>query len=150
MESVVAEARTALDGVRSTERPWGAVLRDGAAALLSAAAERPAFAHLALLEAPVAGGQAGALAESGRAALLDFLERGRELADTEVPESAARAALAGVETLLAGQVRAERAARLDEASADVVYMLAVPFLGTGEAARLAAGAARRRHLQAVA
>ena len=88
----------ALEGVRSPERPWGAVLRDAA----------------------------GALAESSRAAL------------------------AGVETLLAGQLRAGRAARLDEATADVVYMLAVPFLGAGEAARLAAGAARRRHLRAVA
>jgi hypothetical protein len=49
-----------------------------------------------------------------------------------------------------GRVTAGRAARLDEAAADVVYMLAVPFLGAGEAARLAAGAARRRHLRAVA
>jgi hypothetical protein len=48
-----------------------------------------------------------------------------------------------------GAARIPRA-RLEEAAADVVYMLAVPFLGTGEAARLAAGAARRRHLRAVA
>lgn len=150
MESVVAEAWAALEGVRSTERPWGALLRDGAAALLGAAAERPAFARLALLEAPVAGGRAAVLHESARQAALDFLERGRALADAEVPESAARAALAGVETLLAGQVRAGRAARLDKTTADVVYMLAVPFLGTGEAAQLAAGAERRRHLRAVA
>jgi AcrR family transcriptional regulator len=150
MESAVEAARAALVGVRSPERPWGAVLRDGAAALLGAAAERPALAHLALLEAPHAGGRAGALTESGRAALLEFLERGRELTDIEVPESAARAALAGVETLLAGQVRAGRAARLEEATADAAYMLAVPFLGAAEATRLAAGAARRRHLRAVA
>lgn len=150
MESAVAEAWAALDGARSTERPWGAVLRDGAAALLGAAAERPAFARLALLETPVAGGRAAVLHESARQAALEFLERGHALADAEVPESAARAALAGVETLLAGQVRAGRAARLGDATADVVYMLAVPFLGTGEAARLATGAARRRYLRAVA
>lgn len=150
MESAVDAAWAALEGVRSAERPWGAVLRDGAAVLLRLASERPALAHIALLEAPHAGGRAGALAQSSRAALLEFLERGHELAEAEAPASAARAALAGVETLLAGQVRAGRAAQLNKTNADVVYMLAVPFLGAGEAARLAAGAARRRHLRAVA
>jgi AcrR family transcriptional regulator len=74
MESAVEAAWAALEGVSSAERPWGAVLRDGAAALLGAAAERPALAYLALLEAPSAGGRADVLAESNRAALLAFLE----------------------------------------------------------------------------
>jgi hypothetical protein len=67
-----------------------------------------------------------------------------------VPRSAARGALAGAEALLAREVLAGRAGQLGEQAPGVVYMLAVPFLGVGEAGRLASGAARRRHLRAVA
>ena len=43
--------------------------------LLGLAAERPAFARLALLDAPAASGRAGALHASCKAALLAGLER---------------------------------------------------------------------------
>ena len=150
MESIVEDAWRALDRVLSPDKPWGAELRDGAATLLALLAERPAFAHVALIEAPTAGGQAAALAGSSRAALLAFLERGMESAEPGVPASAAAGALAGVETLVTGQILAGKADRLGELILDVVYMLAVPFVGRGEAQRLAAGPARRGHLRAVA
>lgn len=150
MEMLVEEAWRALDSVAAMERPWGAVLRDGAGALLRVLSERPALAHVALIEAPGAGGRSAALNESAKAALLDFLERGRGMAEPGVPRSAARGALAGVEALIVREVLAGRGSRLEEHLADVVYMLAVPFLGAGEAGRLAGGAARRRHLRAVA
>jgi AcrR family transcriptional regulator len=150
MEAVVAEAWRALEGARSPEKPWAAALRDGAAALLEFLAERPAFARLALVEAPAAGGRAGMLRESGKAALLAFLEQGREPAEPGVPSSAARGALAGAEALAVRQVLTGNAERLGELAPDVVYMLAVPFLGVGGARQLADGAARRRRLRAVA
>ena len=150
MEHLVADAWSALDGIASAQRPWAAVLRDGTAALLAMLAERPALAHLALVEARSAGGRAGMLRDSARAALLDFLERGRELAEAGVPDSAARGALAGAEALVEQRVLAGEAAQLVELAPPVTYMLAVPFIGIGEAQRLASSAARRRHLRAVA
>ena len=150
MESIVEQAWRALGEVGSAEKPWAAELRDGVAALLRVLAERPAFAQVALVEAPVAGGRAAALHGSAKAALLEFIERGREQAEPGLPAGAERGALAGAEALAVREVLAGRAAQLGEAAPDIVYMLAVPFLGVGAAARLAKQATRRRHLRAVA
>ena len=150
MEAAVEGAWRVLDGVHSPDAPWGVALRAGCVALLGFFAEHPAFAHVALFEAPMAGGQAGALAASCRAALLDYLDQGREQTGLEISALAARGALAGVETLIAGRLLAGEAERLPELAPDVVYMLAVPFLGAGEALRLAQGSDGRGRLRAVA
>lgn len=150
VEAAIEQARRAVEEAASPQRTWAAILRDGAAALLGFLAGRATFAHVMLVEAPAAGGRAAALAEAARAELLAFLERGREQAVEEIPASAARGALAGAEALLGRQLAAGKAENLAGLAPDVVYMLAVPFLGVAEAQRLAAGAARRRHLRAVA
>lgn len=154
METVVEEAWRALDGALSPARPWGETLGNGVAALLGALAARPAFAHLALIEAPTAGGRAQVLYESSKAALLGFLERGREQPGVaaDVPASGARGALAGAETLAVGHVLAGKTERLGELAPDLVYMLAVPFLGVSEAQRLAFAQSpkKRASLRAVA
>lgn len=150
-ESIFAEAWTAVDEAVSAERPWAANLRDGAATLLRLLGERPTFAQLALIEAPLAGGRAAVLHASGKAALLEFLELGREhAAEPGVPANAARGALSGAEALVVCEVLAGRAGELGAQAPAIVYMLTVPFLGIGEAGSLASGAARRRHLRAVA
>ncbi len=150
VEAGVEQARRAVAEATSPDRTWAANLRDGATALLRFLAGRPTFAHIMLVEAPVAGGRAVAPTESARAELLALLERGRERAADEIPARAARGALAGAEALVVRRLVAGEAGGLAAIAADVVYMLAVPFLGVGEAQRLAAGAARRRHLRAVA
>lgn len=150
MESLVEEAWRVLEGVYSPGRPWPAVLRDGAAALLELLSERPGLAHVALVDAPLAGGRGGTLHASAKAAVLDFLERGRPLAARGVPASAARGALAGAEAAAVRHVLAGKAAQLTELTPDVIYMLAVPFLGVGEAAQLARQPRRRGRLRAVA
>lgn len=150
MGLVVEEAWRALDEVASPDKSWPATLRDGVAALLRVLGERPAFAHLALIEAPVGGGRAAVLAKSSRTALLDFLERGRDREKAAVPDSAARGALAGAEGLAVREVLAGRASQLQARAPDVIYMLGVSFLGVGEAGRLASSATRRGHLRAVA
>ena len=150
VEAAIAQAQRAVGEAISPQQSWAANLRDGAAALLRFFAARPALAHVLLIEAQPAGGRAADLAESARAELLALLERGHEHATEEIPASAARGALAGAEALIARQTAAGDAANLAAITPDVVYMLAVPFLGVGEAQRLAAGANRRRHLRAVA
>ena len=150
MESIVEEGWRRLDEAGVAAEPWPEAVRDGAAILLGLLAERRAFAHLALVEAPAAGGQAQSLHGAARAALVEFLERGDALAGPGVPPSAARGALAGAEALVERTVLAGEAARLPDLVPDVVYMLAVPFTGTEEAQRLQRVPARRRHLRAVA
>jgi AcrR family transcriptional regulator len=150
MESLVEEAWRRLSELPAAGGQWAERLREAAAVLLGLLAERPAFAHLALIEAPVAEGRAATLYRSTKAALLDFVERGREHGRHDVPPSAARGALAGAEALVAGRVLAGKTERLAELEPDVVYLLAVPYLGRGEARRLARGPAKRGHLRAVA
>lgn len=150
MESLVEEAWRRLEDVRSPVKPWAAVLRDATIALLDLLAERPAFAHVALIEAPVARGRAGVLYASTRAALLAQIELGQGQAPAGVPASAARGALAGAETLATGHVLAGKTRRLAVLAPDVVYLLAVPYLGQTEAQRLAAESFKRPALRAVA
>jgi AcrR family transcriptional regulator len=150
MGLIVEEAWRRLDAVRSPGGAWGASLREGVAALLGLAAERPAFARVALLEAPAAGGRAGALYASSRAALLAAVEKGREQGEASVPASAARGALAGVEVLVVAKVLAGEAERLGEFAPDITYLLTVPYLGQDAALRAAGTTGRGRHLRAVA
>ncbi len=150
VEAAVEQALRAVGEATSPTRTWAANLRDGAAALLRFLASRPTLAHVALIEAPVVAGHAAAPVESARADLLAFLERGREHAADGIPASAARGAMAGAEALVVRRIVAGEAGGLARLAPEVVYMLAVPFLGVGEAQRLAAGAGRHRHLRAVA
>jgi hypothetical protein len=150
MELLVEEAWRRLDGVSASGRGWPATLRDGIEELLALLSERPAFARVALIEAPVAGGRPEALYRSSKGALLTFLERGAELGGPDVPASAARGALAGAETLVVGEILAGRAGRLGELAVDVTYMLAVPYLGRATAQRLSKAPAGRGRLRAVA
>ena len=98
------------------------------------------------------GGRAGALYTSAKAAVLAYVERGREqrIEEAEIPASAARGAVAGAEALLVGQILAGRAQQLGELAPDIVYLLAVPYLGLKEAGRLTAAQAKPPHLRAAA
>jgi len=120
-------------------------------ALLGLLAERPALARMALVEAPAAGGRAAELYAEGKRELRSFLERGaRQAIVPGVPDSAARAALAGAEGLVVGQILAGKAASLGEGTAEVAYVLTVPYLGRSEARREAGRKSAFRHLRAVA
>jgi AcrR family transcriptional regulator len=152
MEAAVEEARGRLAAVHFPAKPWAATVLDGTRAVLGLLAERPALARMALIEAPAAGGRAAEAYAEAREAALFFLERGRGEASAgdDVPESAARAALAGAETLVVGRILAGRAAELRGLASEVAYTLTVPFLGQGEALRQSGRKAPFRHLRAVA
>jgi AcrR family transcriptional regulator len=151
METALAEARERIAAGYFPAKPWAAAVRDGTGAVLALLAERPALARTALIEAPSAGGRAAELYAEGKRELQSFIERGREQAtDRGVPASAGRAALAGAEALIVGQILAGRARQLGEHTGEVAYMLTVPYLGQGEALREAGRRTAFRHLRAVA
>lgn len=150
VELLVEKAWRRLERVPGPDAPWGTRLHEGVTALLGLLAEHPALAHVALFEAPTAPGRAHALHDSCRAALLEFLDQGRARAsEPEIPPSAASGALAGAETLVRGRLLNNEAASLPALAPDIVYMLAVPFVGVRPAQQLAAEP-RRRRLRAVA
>jgi len=152
VESLVAEAERRIVARCSPAKTWTANMRSGTRAVLGLLAERPTFAHAALIEASAAGGRAADVYHAGKAALLPHIERGSEQAgaDERIPASAGRAALAGAEALVVGTLLSGSAEQLGPLAPDVLYLLTVPYLGRGAALRLADTPARRGHLRAVA
>ena len=66
-----------------------------------------------------------------------LLDSGRDdpVEEEAIPSSAGRAAIAGAESLIVGQILAGNAERLPELLPDIVYITTVPYLGQEEALR---------------
>ncbi|HEX7059055.1 MAG TPA: TetR/AcrR family transcriptional regulator [Solirubrobacterales bacterium] len=137
MELSLADAMGRIVAVYSPDKPWAATVRDVAAAFLDLLASRPAFARMALVEAPASGDRGYELYASGKRVLQALLDRGRDdpMEEQGIPTSAGRAALAAAESLIVGQILAGNAERLRELLPDVVYITTVPYLGQDEALR---------------
>src|SRR4051794_5038727 len=142
MELALADAMGRIVAVYSPDKPWATMVRDAAAAFLDLLASRPAFARMALVEAPASGDRAFELYASGKRVLQSLLERGRDdpVEEEAIPSSAGRAALSAAESLIVGQILAGNTARLRELVPDVVYITTVPYLGQEEALRQARAA----------
>jgi len=138
MELSLAEATSAVAAAQEPGKEWAERVRDTADALLGLLAGQPAFARMALVEAPSASPEARALYTSGLRVLEAVLERGRGRPESAlIPASAARAALAAAESLVVGRILTGEGARLPELLPDVVYILTVPYLGQEAALRAA-------------
>ena len=137
MELSLADAMGRILGVYSPDKPWATMVRDAAAAFLDLLASRPAFARMALVEAPSTGQRAFELYASGKRVLQSLLDLGRNdpVEEEAIPASAGRAALAAAESLIVGQILVGNAERLRELLPDVVYITTVPYLGQDEALR---------------
>jgi AcrR family transcriptional regulator len=137
MELSLADAMGRIVEVYSPDKPWAAMVRDAAEAFLDLLASRPAFARMAMVEAPSTGERGTELYASGKRVLQALLDRGRDdpMEDTGIPSSAGRAALAAAESLIVGQILAGNTDRLRELLPDVVYITTVPYLGQEEALR---------------
>jgi AcrR family transcriptional regulator len=137
MEVALADAMSRILSAYSPDKPWATTVRDAAAEFLDLLASRPAFARMALVEAPATGERAFELYASGKRVLQSLLDRGRDdpVEEEAIPSSAGRAALSGAESLIVGQILAGNAARLRELLPDVVYITTVSYLGQEEALR---------------
>ena len=137
MELSLAEAMGRIVAVYSPDKPWATMVRDAAAAFLDLLASRPAFARMALVEAPSSGERAFELYASGKRVLQSLLDRGRDdpVEEEAIPSSAGRAALSAAESLIVGQILAGNTERLPELLPDIVYITTVPYLGQEEALR---------------
>ena len=137
MELALADAMGRIVEAYSPDKPWATMVRDAAATFLDLLASRPAFARMALIEAPASGERAFELYASGKRVLQALLDRGRDdpVEEEAIPSSAGRAALSAAESLIAGQILAGNAERLPELLPDIVYITTVPYLGQEEALR---------------
>jgi AcrR family transcriptional regulator len=139
MEVSLADAMGRIIAVYSPDKPWATMVRDAAAAFLDLLASRPAFARMALVEAPSSGARGFEMYASGKRVLQSLLDLGRDdpVEEEAIPSSAGRAALAAAESLIVGQILAGNTERLRELLPDIVYITTVPYLGQDEALRQA-------------
>jgi AcrR family transcriptional regulator len=137
MELALADAMGRIVEAYSPDKPWATMVCDAAATFLDLLASRPAFARMALVEAPATGERAMQLYSSGKRVLQTLLDRGRSdpLEEEAIPSSAGRGALAAAESLIVGQILSGNAERLPELLPDIVYIVTVPYLGQDEALR---------------
>lgn len=125
-----------------SEREWPLQVRAALVAWLHHLAEDPPVARLLTAEPFVAG---PAIAERYKAAIdsaAPYLSAGRELrpeGSDELPPTTERGVLGAINNLIARQVKAGQAESLGELLPDVVQFALTPYLGAGEARRLAIG-----------
>jgi AcrR family transcriptional regulator len=112
----------------------------GIVAMLDLMAANPPYAHVVYVgrrEAPVPASVSGIATTTG-GFMVAMLERLRDSSDAGTqPITAGIGALGAAEAVVCREVVAERAERLRERAASVVYGATVPFVGQSEALRLA-------------
>ncbi|HEX5145980.1 MAG TPA: TetR/AcrR family transcriptional regulator [Conexibacter sp.] len=148
-ELVVERALRGMRAAYAFDAPWPERLRAAFAWALAALAAHPEEARVVFLEVLAAGPQALAHRERALRRFTPLLAPGFELAPDPgaVPASMPDAIAGGLTELIAGQLRADAAARLPLLLPDVTFCALAPFLGPEAAARAAApapAAARRR------
>lgn len=141
-ERAVAEAQSGLAAAVPTGLDWPDQVRTGLRALLAMIAAEPARATLCLVEAQ-RGGEA---LEQRYETMLDLavpkLRQGRLLvsATEDLPEALEEATVAGVAWLLREQLEAGGAESIEELLPRLLDIVLSPYLGEGEALRLAVAA----------
>lgn len=138
-ERAVTEARAGLDAAVPAGLAWPDQVRGGLRALLAAIAAEPARATLCLVE----GQRGGAALRERYEAMLDLalpkLRQGRLLdsAAEDLPEALEEATVAGVAWLLRERLETGGAEGIDELLPRLLDFVLAPYLGEGEALRLA-------------
>jgi AcrR family transcriptional regulator len=117
----------------SSPNAWPAQVRAAALAALGYLHEHRAAAKACLVEAPAADSRVRARRDAALAQLSCIAKDGNRLASHEVPDPAARAAVAGAIELIAAELARSKRSRLERLAPDIVYVLVVPFLGPGRA-----------------
>jgi AcrR family transcriptional regulator len=136
---------TAAEAFMSTPGSWAEAIHSALAALLDYSARTPTFARLAH-EALMHGGER---AVAGRDRALDlfmeFLEPGYAIAGepADAPRTPSHMIAGAVSELLHRHVVDDRLEELPNALPEITLIVLSPFLGRGEAMRIASGPARR-------
>lgn len=132
LEQLLAEVTDAFESRPGT--PW--VERVGAAleVLLTRLAEHPDEARFAIVEVLAAGPKALARRDSALRQFTGFLEPGRSEASVELPGITASAVAGGINELLYSEILHGAVAGLPGRLPDLVFWIALPFLGPEAAA----------------
>ncbi len=141
-EVVMEQLRERVDDAYEGQDEWPQALRAGLAAMLAFLAAEPNLARLSMVEALVAGPVVVERYDAAIHSLVPYLEAGREGRSPEVlarlSPSTEEALVGGLVSLISRRIIADRAAELEQLLPDLVEFTLTPYLGTSEAAKIAA------------
>jgi AcrR family transcriptional regulator len=125
------------------ENDWRLGIRAGIAALFDFLATEPSFAHIALVDAPIATARTAERANVGVRAFALMLVPGLDEAPGQTPPPAVtiEAITGGVFDLCLHYTLQGRTHELPELTPSATYIALAPFVGGEEAARIATGSA---------
>jgi AcrR family transcriptional regulator len=135
----VEELRPVVVDAYSGGGEWPQGIRAVLAAVLADFSEYPELARLLTAEPFVAGPEIARLHKAAIEELAPFLREGRSLrkGGDPLPDTAERGILGAVNSMVARQVTAGRGEELEALLPDLTQFVLTPYLGAGEARRIA-------------
>lgn len=140
-DSVMTELRRRVGDAYDQEEEWPQAVKAGIAAMLEFLASEPHLARLSMVEALVAGPVVVERYDAAIQSLVPFFQAGREGRSAEVLEGLSptteEALVGGMVSLISRRVFAGRSEELEDLLPDLVEFALTPYLGSGEAAKVA-------------
>jgi AcrR family transcriptional regulator len=130
--NLLGEAGNAFESL--SDAPWGERISAALAALLEHLAEHPDEARFAIVEVLAAGPKALTRRDAALRQFTGFLESGRSETSAELPGLTSIAIAGGINELLYSEILHGASARLASRLPDLVFWVALPFLGAEKAA----------------
>lgn len=140
-DAVMDELRQRVGTAFEQEEDWAQGVKAGIAAMLEFLAAEPHLARLSMVEALVAGPVVVERYDAAIQSLVPFFQAGREGRSAEVLEGLSptteEALVGGMVSLISRRVFADRSEELEALLPDLVEFALTPYLGGGEAAKVA-------------
>jgi AcrR family transcriptional regulator len=132
LESLLGEAADAFE--TRAGAPWAERIAAALEVLLTHLSRHPDEARFAIVEVLAAGPKALARRDSALRQFTGFLESGRSESSVDLPGITALAVAGGINELLYSEILHGAAARLPTRLPDLMFWVALPFLGAEAAA----------------
>jgi AcrR family transcriptional regulator len=116
------------------DAPWAERAAAGLGELLKHLAEHPDEARFAIVEVLAAGPRALARRDAALRQFTNFLDAGRQETSVELPEITSLSLAGGINELLYSEILGGAASRLPDRLPDLMFWVALPFLGPERAA----------------
>jgi AcrR family transcriptional regulator len=140
--TVMEQLRERVAAAFEEQEEWPWAIRAGLAAMLAFLAAEPNLARLAMVEAMVAGPVVVERYDAAIQSLVPYFKAGREGRPPEVLDrlspSTEEALVGGMVSLISRRIIAGRTAELESLLPDLVEITLTPYIGSVEAARIAA------------
>ena len=140
-DTVMEELNRSVGEAFEREEEWPQAVRAGLAAMLEFLSNEPHLARLSMVEALVAGPVLVERYDAAIQSLVPYFQAGREGRPAEVlaglSPTTEEALVGGIVSLISRRIFAERTGELESLLPDLTEFALTPYLGSGEAAKVA-------------